>query len=84
MEGYQGSDAKRRAIQLGQVYPVCLKGKRACPPEDCGGAWGYLDLLEAISDPEYEEHEEMLKWHGEFDPEAFDLAAINLALRARF
>jgi len=53
-------------------YPRCIAGKRACPPEDCGGVWGYIDLLEIINDPQHEEHEEMLEWVGEdFDPEDF-------------
>jgi pRiA4b ORF-3-like protein len=56
-------------------YPSCIAGKRACPPEDCGGVWGYGELLAAISDPDHPEHESMLEWvGGEFDPEAFDPA----------
>ncbi|MBI5446542.1 MAG: plasmid pRiA4b ORF-3 family protein [Deltaproteobacteria bacterium] len=63
--------------------PRCLTGKRACPPEDCGGLWGYAELLDALSDPRHPEHEEQLEWLGEgFDPEAFDLQAVNAALRA--
>ena len=55
-------------------YPLCLAGKRACPPEDCGGAWGYRHLLEVLSDPEHEEYEDVFEWVGEeFDPEYFDL-----------
>jgi hypothetical protein len=66
----------------GVRYPVCLDGKRACPPEDCGGVWGYADLLETIQNPESEEYEEMMEWlGGEFDPEAFDLEAINQSLK---
>ena len=38
--------------QEGVRYPICLKGKRACPPEDVGGVWGYENFLEAIRDPE--------------------------------
>lgn len=54
-------------------YPVCIAGKRACPPEDCGGVWGYEQFLAAISDPHHPEHEEMLEWAGgPFDPEQFD------------
>ncbi len=67
----------------GARYPRCIKGKRACPPEDVGGVWGYDDFLEAIGDPGHPEHEGMLEWvGGEFDPEAFDLEAINAALRS--
>ena len=36
--------------EAGIDYPVCIKGKRACPPEDCGGTWGYQDFLEAVDD----------------------------------
>ncbi len=63
-------------------YPVCLKGRRACPPEDVGGIWGYAEFLEAINDPAHPAHEEWLEWiGGEFDPLAFDLDEINSRLR---
>lgn len=53
-------------------YPLCIEGQRACPPEDCGGLWGYTNYLDAIRDPQHEQHEEMLEWRGPFDPEAFN------------
>ncbi len=66
----------------GAGYPRCIKGKRACPPEDVGGIWGYESFLEAIEDPEHPEYEEMLAWvGGEFDPEEFDLEEVNEDLR---
>ena len=66
----------------GARYPACVAGKRSCPPEDCGGVWGYAEFLEAIGDPDHPEHEEMLEWiGGSFDPEAFDLEMVNLELR---
>ncbi len=66
----------------GVQYPVCITGKRACPPEDCGGVWGYDSFLETIQNPKHPEHAEMLEWvGGSFDPEAFDLEAVNRALR---
>ena len=65
-------------------YPRCTGGARACPPEDCGGYPGYHDLLEAIGDPKHPEHAGLLEWVGEdFDPEAFDLEAVNRRLQAR-
>jgi hypothetical protein len=64
-----------------QALPVCVTGKRACPPEDCGGVWGYAELLETLADPAHSEHQEMLEWlGGPFDPEAFDLAETNTLL----
>ncbi len=59
-------------------YPICLTGKRACPPEDCGGIWGFAEFLEAIASPDHDEHERMLEWSGgRFNPEAFDLHEVN-------
>ena len=64
------------------AVPSCLKGKRACPPEDCGGIWGYAGFLEAVADPKHPEHKEMTDWAGgSFDPEEFDLEAINAQLK---
>lgn len=55
------------------TYPICLAGQRACPPEDCGGPWGYENFLEAINNVRHEDHEEMLEWiGGEFHPEEFN------------
>jgi hypothetical protein len=66
----------------GTKYPVCLEGDRACPPEDCGGIWGYVDFLEAIRNPKHEEHESMLKWiGGRFDPEEFDAKKATKAMK---
>ena len=42
-------------------YPLCTGGKRACPPEDCGGVWGYYDFLEIIMDPSHERYEDILE-----------------------
>jgi len=62
--------------------PVCLAGERACPPEDCGGPFGYEDFLKIIQDPVHSEHESMLEWAGgSFDPEAFSLEETNAALK---
>lgn len=69
--------------EQGQHYPLCVKGKLACPPEDVGGIWGYYGFLEAIRDPKHPEHEDYLEWcGGGFDADAFDLAAINERLQA--
>jgi len=68
--------------ESGTTYPVCVEGKRACPLEDCGGIWGYADLLDTIEDPNHPEHEDMREWlGGDFDPEKFDVEAVNKKLR---
>jgi hypothetical protein len=62
-------------------YPVCVAGKMNCPPEDCGGVWGYSDMLEILKNPDHEEYDSFIEWLGEeFDPESFDKEAINKML----
>lgn len=71
-----------KAVRI--VVPACVAGERACPPEDCGGPYGYAELLKALRRPRHPEHESALEWAGRgFDPEAFDIVRVNDAL-ARF
>ena len=64
----------------------CLAGKGACPPEDCGGAWGYERLKEILKDPKHKEYKELKEWIGiedvkdRFHPEAFNLDHVNKKL----
>ena len=67
--------------EAGQQYPVCVTGKRACPPEDVGGAWGYVEFCQAMADPKHKRHKEFVEWCGERDPEAFDPEEVNAMLR---
>lgn len=60
----------------------CTAGRRRCPPEDCGGPWGYQEFLAALADRSHERHEEIRDWCGDdFDPEEFDVDAVNAGLR---
>ena len=61
---------------------LCLGGARACPPEDCGGLWGYENLLKILRDPKHEEHDSMKEWLGRpLDPGMFDVENVNACLR---
>ncbi len=67
-----------------EVLPRCTGGRRAGPPEDVGGVWGYERLVEAMADPGHPERDELLDWlGGPFDPTAFDAAVVTRALRAQ-
>lgn len=77
---YDFGDSWEHTIKLEKIlpldkdtdYPKCIAGKRSCPPEDCGGVWGYEDFLKIINNPDHEEYEEMIEWAGgAFDPEHF-------------
>lgn len=61
--------------EANKTYPILIKGKGACPPEDCGGPPGYEDLKEIMADTNHEEYKEMAEWlDGEFDPNKFNLS----------
>ncbi|MEQ9437544.1 MAG: plasmid pRiA4b ORF-3 family protein [Cyclobacteriaceae bacterium] len=57
--------------------PHCLGGKGACPPEDCGGIYGYYGLVEAVNDPKHPEHEDMREWLGLEKGELWDVHAFD-------
>lgn len=66
----------------GLKHAQCLDGENACPPEDCRGPHGYAELLEVLRDASHEDHDHLTEWvGGSFDPEAFDLVAVNVALQ---
>lgn len=74
-----------RAAVRGESYPSCVAGKGACPPEDCGGVWGYANLKEVLADPSHEDHHDVLDWLGldeddEFDPREFSVEDVNARL----
>src|SRR6266540_3892865 len=76
---------KLLVAEPGLRYPLCVAGEGACPPEDCGGAWGYAHLREVLADPASEEHDDLLAWLGldngtDFDPHRFDVEQANRAL----
>jgi hypothetical protein len=86
---YDFGDSWEHDILVEDVLPpdasphaVCITGRRAAPPEDCGGVWGHQQLCEILADPSHPEHAERLEWlEGPYNPAAFDKDTINLELR---
>lgn len=82
---YDFGDYWRHEITLEKIvdkdpklsYPRCVKGKRACPPEDCGGIYGYMEVLEARQNQKEKVFAELNEWYNGYDPEAFDIEKIN-------
>lgn len=60
-------------------YPCCLDGARACPPEDCGGLPGYMNICAALANPADvdEDTAELLECFDGYDPDAFDPAKVK-------
>lgn len=69
-------------LQKEIIYPNCLEGWRACPPEDIGGIFGYYHFLSIIQNPKHPEYQEMREWVSQdFDSEKFDMEKVNQQLR---
>jgi len=86
---YDFGDNWSHTLRLEAVVPrgpdqptaICLAGARACPPEDCGGIWGYGEVLRALKTPGDSGDAELLEWVGpDYDPEHFDVDDINSSL----
>lgn len=54
------------------IFPQLVAGKGQCPPEDCGGAWGYENLKEILADPKHPEYESMTEWLIMYDGETWE------------
>lgn len=78
---YDAGDHWTHRITLEKITPQeagrprCVAGKGKCPPEDCGGAWGYEEFKEKLSGPGYPD---LREWAGLgpdqiWDPFEFDL-----------
>ena len=66
----------------GAQYPNCIKGERNCPPEDCGGIWGFYNMLEILKDKKHRAYEETLEWLGDdYNPEEFDIDTVKEYLK---
>ncbi|HKS48906.1 MAG TPA: plasmid pRiA4b ORF-3 family protein [Amycolatopsis sp.] len=87
---YDFGDGWEHDITLEKILPAdagaagatCTAGRGACPPEDCGGVWGYQELKATLADPNADEHESMLDWlglasSGDFDPRRFSTEDAN-------
>jgi len=86
---YDFGDGWEHDVVVERVEPArspvleCLDGRRARPPEDCGGPHGYAELMVTLANPKHPEHAEMLQWVGPYwQPEDFDLELVNKRLRA--
>lgn len=70
-------------VERGATYPRCLAGRRAGPPEDCGGIYGYDSMLSALRSRSHPDRTHWLEWIGpNWDAEAFDLDATDEFIRA--
>ena len=57
--------------------PRLLKATGACPPKVVGGGWGHEEFLEALADPDHEQHEDMVRWSGgHFGPDNAEIDSI--------
>jgi hypothetical protein len=89
---YDFGDSWRHRITVEERLPstpterpaILRAGARACPPEDCGGVWGYQRLLDALANPKDEDYEETLDWLGDYKPEAFSITSARKKVAAIF
>jgi hypothetical protein len=90
---YDLGDSWIHKIELKKVLPAdtevrrprCIKGEQACPPEDCGGIWGYADILESLQNTKTSERDKLLTGlDNAFNPNYFDMEAVNKTLKNFF
>lgn len=78
---YDFGDGWEHRIKVEKVFlepdcpqaPYLITGKNNCPPEDCGGPYGYMEFLQAMADITHPQHESTMEWmdgmYLDFDPD---------------
>lgn len=90
---YDFGDSWEHSITLEKIFnqrakrAMLITGKGACPPEDCGGIYGYRNILKKLQNPTDEEYESLRTWLGlkvgkNWNKETFDYAKAQLAVWA--
>lgn len=66
---------------IDEELPQIIGGENACPPENCGGTYGFKELIEILMNPEHPEYKSIKKWVGStFYPMVCDLKTIQQKL----
>ena len=78
-----------KIIEEPSYFPDCIGGKGKCPPEDCGGVWGFENFKVVMADKKHPEYKETAKWLGlkrneTWDPDEFDLVEISRIISEEF
>lgn len=55
---------KKDLTEFDGETPLCTEATGLCPPEDCGGPWGFAQLEEAINEPKHPEYKNYREWLG--------------------
>lgn len=77
-DSWEHSIVVEKVVQESDNKIAVLAGKGKCPPEDCGGPWGYENLKIILSDRKHAEHKEMKEWLGMGAREVWDAAEFDL------
>jgi len=87
---YDFGDNWQHNIKLEKIFPykdgfqspLCVGGKRATPPEDCGGPYGYQEILEIQENKKHPQYKERITWlGGKFDPNKISTQIIKMTPR---
>lgn len=85
-DGWQHTLRVEQVLDTPPEAPRCITGRLACPPEDCGGVWGYqeladwvrADFAEALRPEVFESEADARAWLPlDWHPDVFDLAETN-------
>lgn len=85
-DGWQHTLRVEQVLDTPPEAPRCITGRLACPPEDCGGVWGYTELAkwvrsgfaEALRPEVFDSAEDARAWLPlDWHPDFFDLEETN-------